>query len=446
VHYFGDYELLGELAHGGMGVVYRAPQVSLKRVVALKMILTGKFANEAEVQRFRVEAEAAANLQHPNIVAIHEIGEHEGQQYFSMDYVQGPNLAAVIQGKPLAIRRAAELAKAMAEAIHYAHQRGVLHRDLKPQNVLVDERDQPRITDFGLAKQKENESGLTQTGAVMGTPSYMPPEQAVGRQDLIGPQSDIYSLGAVLYEMLTGRPPFKAENSVATLRQVVDAPPMRSTKLNEEVPLDIETICLKCLEKEGPARYATARALAEDLDRFLRQQPILARPIMSAVVCGFGVWLLFMTIAAVVWEGDLSGKSLPIIMALISTWVGGAYFWQVTREQTSLSYGLRLEHNQKKPESPRWPMSTRLAIVLFPGIIALMLVAYFAQPAGLKETLTQWAVGWIYISAFAFSFKARTKEPRNHNMNTSVKVWFQGIIPFSVKFISLQGQFFHRLR
>ena len=532
VHYFGDYELRGEIARGGMGVVYRARQVSLKRVVALKMILAGRLANEAEVQRFRAEAEAAANLQHPNIVAIHEIGVHEGQQYFSMDYVEGPNLAAVIQGKPLAIRRAAELAKAMAEAIHYAHQRGVLHRDLKPQNVLVDERGQPRITDFGLAKQKANESGLTQTGAVMGTPSYMPPEQAVGRQDLIGPHSDVYSLGAVLYEMLTGRPPFKAENPVATLRQVVDAPPVRPTKLNGEVPVDIETICLKCLEKEGQGRYATARALAEDLDRFLRQEPILARPISatrrvahwlrghpwtlagaatilvmglfcvafwlwqqnrylqytaahpgyiresgargglakqafmgallggfflgsiqtvlmsrywmksrgltseqlhdlqlirqtpfrhvsnelrnyclftSAVVCVFGVWLLFATIAAVVWEGDVKTKSFPIIIALVSTWVGGAFFFTVTREQTALSYGLRIENGQKEFESPRWRMSTRLAIALVPGIIALMMVCYFTQPAVLKETLVRCAVGWMWASGFALSYSARTR-------------------------------------
>jgi predicted Ser/Thr protein kinase len=289
VHYFGDYELLSEIAHGGMGVVYRARQLSLKRVVALKMILAGRLASEAEVQRFRAEAEAAANLQHPNIVAIHEIGAHDGQQYFSMDYVEGPNLAAVIQGKRLAARRVAELAKAMAEAIQYAHQRGILHRDLKPQNVLVDERDQPRITDFGLAKQITGESGLTRTGAVMGTPSYMSPEQATGRQDLIGPHSDVYALGAILYEMLIGRPPFQAETPVATLRQVVDAPPPRPTKLNEGVPADLETICLKCLEKEPQRRYATARACAEDLGRFLRQEPILARPMSSARRAGH--WL-----------------------------------------------------------------------------------------------------------------------------------------------------------
>jgi serine/threonine protein kinase len=282
VHYFGDYALLEEIARGGMGVVYKATQSSLNRTVAVKMILAGQLAGEAEVKRFHAEAEAAANLQHPNIVAIHEVGIHEGQHYFSMDFVDGRNLAAVIRGGTITARRAAELIKTMADAIQYAHQRGILHRDLKPQNVLIDERGEPRITDFGLAKQTTRDSGLTQTGAVMGSPSYMPPEQATGRQDQIAPQSDVYSLGAILYEILTGRPPFNGETALATLRQVVENPPAPPSKLNGEVPRDLETICLKCLEKQPERRYASARALGEDLGRFLNREPIVARPVSAA--------------------------------------------------------------------------------------------------------------------------------------------------------------------
>lgn len=278
VRYFGDYELLEEIARGGMGIVYKARQVSLKRPVALKMILAGEFATEAELKRFRTEAEAAANLQHPNIVAIHEIGEHNGQHYFSMDYVEGRNLAELTNGQPMQAQRAAGYVKTIAEAIHFAHQRGTLHRDLKPQNVLIDTSDRVRITDFGLAKQTQRESSLTQTGVVMGSPSYMPPEQATGRHDQVGPHSDVYSLGAVLYELLTGRPPFLAESAMATMMKVVEQEPASPRKLNPHVPPDLETICLKCLEKRPERRYSSARALAEELDRFLRHEPIQARP------------------------------------------------------------------------------------------------------------------------------------------------------------------------
>ncbi len=276
--YFGDYELLEEIARGGMGVVWKARQTSLNREVAVKVIRAGALASPQEVQRFLREAEAAANLQHPNIVAIHEVGEHAGQHYFSMDYVAGRDLGALVQDGPLAPRRAAAYVKTIAEAIHFAHQRGTLHRDLKPQNVLIDASDQPRITDFGLAKIMEDDSRLTQTGVVMGSPSYMPPEQAAGRGGDIGPASDVYSLGAMLYELLTGRPPFRAPTALATLQQVLETPPTPPRKLKVDIPVDLETICLKCLEKAPSARYPTARALAEELDRFLKGEPILARP------------------------------------------------------------------------------------------------------------------------------------------------------------------------
>jgi eukaryotic-like serine/threonine-protein kinase len=275
--YFQGFELLGEIARGGMGVVYRARQASLSREVALKMILGGRLASEADVARFRAEAKAAAGLQHPNIVAIHEIGEHAGQHYFSMDYVPGSNLAALARGEPLASDRAAGYVRKIARAVHYAHSRGVIHRDLKPQNVLIDSEDEPRITDFGLAKQVGMESGLTLTGAVLGSPSYMAPEQAQGHPDQVGARSDVYAIGAILYELLTGRPPFRAATLTETLRQVVDSEPATPRSLNPGIEPDLDTICLKCLEKDPASRYGSAQEVADELDRFLNQKPILAR-------------------------------------------------------------------------------------------------------------------------------------------------------------------------
>jgi len=276
---FGDYELLERIAHGGMGVVYKARQLSLNRVVALKMILAGQLASPEEVERFRSEAKAAANLQHPNIVAIHEVGECEGQPFFSMEYVEGQSLRDILRQGPLTAQRAAQYVKTIAEAIHYAHQQGTLHRDLKPANVLIDRSDQPRITDFGLAKQVAGGSTLTGTGQVLGTPSYMPPEQAAGNRGDVGPASDVYALGAILYELITGRPPFHGETPTETLLQVVNSEPASVRLLNPKVARDLETICLKCLQKEPRKRYPSAEALARDLDRFLRGEPIRARPV-----------------------------------------------------------------------------------------------------------------------------------------------------------------------
>lgn len=288
VRYFGDYELIEEIARGGMGVVYKACQVKLQRLVAIKMILAGELANQTDVERFRTEARAAANLHHANIVAIHEVGQHHGQHYFSMDYVAGESLANRITRGPLPAREAAKLLKKVAEAVSFAHVEGVIHRDLKPANILLDGKGEPHVTDFGLAKRVQGDpgasapggaGGLTETGQVLGTPSYMPPEQAAGKIKDIGPRADVYSLGAVLYCALTGRPPFQAASTLDTLLQVLDHDPVPPRTLNSAVPRDLETICLKCLAKEPGKRYPSAQELAADLDRFLAGQPVHARRI-----------------------------------------------------------------------------------------------------------------------------------------------------------------------
>ena len=279
VRYFGDYELLGEIARGGMGVVYKARQVNLNRIVALKMILAGNFASEEDVQRFRTEAEAAANLDHPGIVPIYEIGLHEGQHFFSMGYVDGCSLADRVRNGPLPPKEAAELTKKIAEAIAFAHSRNVIHRDLKPANVLLDQNGEPKVTDFGLARITDTDSGMTRTGAVMGTPSYMPPEQAAGKTTEVGPLSDVYSLGAILYCLLTGRPPFQAANPIDTLKQVMEREPVAPRVLVPSTSKDLETICLKCLQKDATKRYASARELVADLARWQNGEPIKARAI-----------------------------------------------------------------------------------------------------------------------------------------------------------------------
>ena len=275
----GDYELLEEIAHGGMGVVYRARQVSLNRIVAVKMILAGERASPHFVQRFRTEAEAAAKLQHASIIAIHEVGEHDGRQFFSMEYVEGSNLHQLAWQKPLASKRAARYLQAVAVAIHYAHEQGVLHRDLKPSNVLIGPSDQPKITDFGLAKVLTSDTDLTLSGQVLGTPHYLPPEQASGKRGKVGPWSDVYGLGAILYYLLTGRPPFQAEELTEVLDQVLHLEPISPRLLNPSVPRDLETICLKCLEKEAARRYGSAQEVADDLGRHLRSETIVARPV-----------------------------------------------------------------------------------------------------------------------------------------------------------------------
>jgi serine/threonine-protein kinase len=276
---FGDYELLEEVGHGGMGVVYRARDLRLNRVVALKLMVAGQFATEREVRRFRAEAEAAARLNHPNIVAIYEFGQLEGRPFLSMRLVEGENLAQHLHGVPMDAVPTAQLMSRLARAVHYAHQRGILHRDLKPANVLLDADGQPHVSDFGLAKCLDSSDGLTLSGAMLGSPNYMSPEQAAGHPERLTTATDIYSLGAVMYELLTGRPPFRADTALETMRQVMEEPPPAPHTIRKFADRELEMVCLKCLDKEPEHRYGSAEALAEDVERWLRREPIQARPI-----------------------------------------------------------------------------------------------------------------------------------------------------------------------
>jgi serine/threonine protein kinase len=274
---FGNFELLNEIARGGMGIVYKAHQTKPSRVVALKMILTGRLASKKDRERFYAEAEAAAALDHPNIVPIFETGECEGQHYFTMGFVEGESLADRLARGPLLPREAAAIVRDVALAAHYAHERGIIHRDLKPANILIDQQGRVRVTDFGLARQQTDATHLTCTGQLLGTPSFMPPEQIAGQRQDIGPSADIYALGATLYTLVCGRPPFQAGSIADTLRQVAEQEPLALRQFDRAIPRDLETIALNCLQKLPARRYQTAQDLADDLQRFLSDLPIVAR-------------------------------------------------------------------------------------------------------------------------------------------------------------------------
>ncbi len=274
---FGDYELLEEIGRGGQGVVYRAHQKSLNRTVALKVIGLGHWATDAHLKRFRREAEAAASLDHSGIVPIYEVGERDGSCYFSMKFVEGGQLDAVVRRESMPVRGAAELIAKVARTVSYAHEHGILHRDIKPGNILLDQKGEPHLTDFGLARLVESESTVTRTMEVLGTPSYMAPEQAVGNNGAISSATDVYGLGAVLYQLLTGHPPFAGGTTYETIKLLLDTEPRQPRLWNSKIDRDLSTICLKCLEKDPKRRYASALALAEDLERWLKHEPILAR-------------------------------------------------------------------------------------------------------------------------------------------------------------------------
>jgi TolB-like protein/Tfp pilus assembly protein PilF/predicted Ser/Thr protein kinase len=274
----GDYELLEEVGRGGQGIVFRARQKSLNRTVALKVITLGQWASEAHLKRFRREAEAAASLEHPGIVPIHEVGERDGQCYFSMKFIEGGQLDEVVRRTPMSIRQAAGLIAKVARTVHYAHEHGILHRDIKPGNILLDQKGEPHLTDFGLARLVETESTVTRTLEVLGTPSYMAPEQAAGKNTELTTATDVYGLGAVLYQLLTGHPPFAGGTTYETIKLLLDAEPRPLRQLNPKIDRELSTICLKCLDKDPKRRYSSALALAEDLGHWLKHEPILAKP------------------------------------------------------------------------------------------------------------------------------------------------------------------------
>jgi serine/threonine-protein kinase len=326
----GDYELLEEVGRGGQGVVFRARQKSLNRIVALKVIGLGQWATKAHLRRFRLEAEAAASLDHPCIVPIYEVGERDGQCYFSMKFIEGGQLDEVVKHTSMPIRQAAELITKVARTVHYAHEHGILHRDIKPGNILLDAKGEPHLTDFGLARLVESESSVTRTMEVMGTPSYMAPEQAVGNNASVSSATDVYGLGAVLYQLLTGQPPFAGGTTYETIKLLLDTEPRPPRLLNPKVDRDLSTICLKCLEKGRTRRYPSALALAEDLEHWLKHEPIQARRIgaftrgkkwvrrnpSSAMLAGSLVALA----AAVgwnVWKSELISRPIPKGIAVL---------------------------------------------------------------------------------------------------------------------------------
>src|SRR6476646_10371838 len=273
----GDYELLEEVGRGGQGVVFRARQKSLNRIVALKVIGLGQWATQSHLKRFRLEAEAAASLDHACIVPIYEVGERDGQCYFSMKFVEGGQLDEVVKDAPMSIPHAVELIAKVARTVDYAHEHGILHRDIKPGNILLDTKGEPHLTDFGLARLVESESTVTHALEVLGTPSYMAPEQAAGNNAGLTSATDVSGLGAVLYQLLTGQPPFAGGTTYETIKLLLDTEPRQPRLLNLKIDRDLATICLKCLEKDPPRRYSSALALADDLERWLKHQPIQTR-------------------------------------------------------------------------------------------------------------------------------------------------------------------------
>jgi serine/threonine protein kinase/predicted Zn-dependent peptidase len=404
VRYFGNYELVHEIARGGMGVVYLARQRTLNRVVAVKMILAGQLASQSDVQRFLAEAQAAAGLRHPNIVAIHEVGETDGQYFFSMDFIEGKDLAAISRKNSLAPSQAARYVSIIAGAIHYAHGQGILHRDLKPSNVVIDKDDQPHVMDFGLAKRIEGGSDLTGTGQAVGTPSYMPPEQAAGNRLAVGPRSDVYALGAILYELLTGRPPFRAQSALDTLLQVLESEPVAPRLLNPSIPRDIETICLKCLEKEPARRYATAESLAEELRRFLRGEPIQARPLTS--IGRAWRWCLR--------NPGMACLSGGLVCALIGGMIGIAAQHSRAQQEVAQNKKLRdVAEMAAEDKTLHYQLDNGLSVLIRPvdgaeraALVVLFSIGHDHDPAGQSGMahLTE----HIFVTAAAGSSPART--------------------------------------
>jgi predicted Ser/Thr protein kinase len=397
-----DYEILGEVARGGAGVIYRARQRSLNRTVALKMILSGEFASADAVQRFRVEAEAAASLDHPNIVPIYQIGEENGQHFFSMKLVEGEILSRRIRENPLSPRESARLVATVARAIHYGHQRGILHRDLKPSNILVTPDATPYVVDFGLAKRVDAEEALTKTGDIMGTPSYMAPEQMEGRSTFTT-AVDVYGLGGILYELLTGQPPFRGDTMASIMRKVLEEEPASPRSLNAQIDPDLETISLKCLEKSPGKRYGTADQLAEDLERWLAGEPIHARPV-TTWTRGLK-WARRRPAAAA-----LIGVSL---LALVTVAVGGLLFSVSTERARREAVEAEHEFELALTRDVAGRLESDLQrVALLPTMLADALTH---KDRWTQEELTQWGLDLLKrdprIYGLTFAFEPKQFDP-----------------------------------
>ena len=358
--HIAGYEILEVLGVGGMGIVYKARHQRLDRFVALKMIRAGSSARPEDLARFESEAKAVAAIEHSNIVKIFEIGEHDGMPYFSLEFLPGGNLATKIGGQPQSVDEAARIVEVLARAIHVAHQHNVIHRDLKPGNVLLASDGTVKISDFGLVKRLESDSGQTRSGSILGTPSYMAPEQARAENQTVGPAADQYALGAILYELLTGRPPFQGTSVLETLDMVRSREPVPPSQLQPKTPRDLETICLKCLQKEIPRRYPDVLALAEDLRKFRAGETILARPVSDAE----RLWRWCLR------NPRVASLSAAVALLLLIVTAGSAIA-AVTVSGQNLALGkanTRAEEKRRRPSPPRGRPTYRTEVPWIPRL------------------------------------------------------------------------------